>query len=151
MHFRIIEVKTDEQIEEMMASFWRGLNNPRNVLRELVFPVKGDGHEAVENAIEDCKDRFLQGLHSNPVGHYIQVLDSDNNDTVVAAALWNFFDKDHNPFLNATAREPAWWPKDSEIWKYTKMADEQGLIPRLIRQQRPHACKPLLNQLHCLC
>jgi len=104
-----------------------------------MFPAKGDGPEAESKAIEMAKNRFIGSLHANPVGHYIQILDADNNDAIVAAAYWSFFDHEHNPYLEPSDTSPGWWPAESEIWKYTKMARYQGQIPRLERQRRPHA------------
>lgn len=145
MPFRLREITTDAEFEQMMPSFWKGFNNPRSVLRELVFPVKGDGPDAEMKAVETAKNRFLEGWHANPVGHYIQVLDEDDNNVVVASASWNFYNEEHNPYTKPKDEDPAenvkWWPEDSEIRSYVSMAIENGLVPQRERQRKSHFCK----------
>lgn len=144
MPFRLIEVTTDEQFEKMMPSYWAAFNNPRSVGLELNFPIKGDGPEAVAAAIEDCKKRMMSAWHGNPVGHYIQILDDENNDAVVGSAYWCFYDNEHNRWMNEREDDKdcvTWWPAESEIRKYTMMQDEQKQVPKLERQKKPHVCK----------
>jgi len=145
MPFRLIEVTTDTQFEKMMPGLWEAMDNPRNVLKELSFPVKGEGPDAVANAMKDCKDRLMGAWHANPGGHFLQILDEDNGDAVVASAYWSFYDNDNNPFLDPGKPDPkklaTWWPEGSEIRKYTILLEDQGKIPKLVRQKRPHLCK----------
>jgi len=104
-----------------------------------MFPPMGDGPEAEKTTIEICKNKFLSSWHADPCGHYVQILDSDKDDAVVAAAYWGFYNNDFNPFLHASENNPSWFPEGSEIWKYTKMTMDQGMKPKIEIQGRPHA------------
>jgi len=143
MHFRLIKVRTDAQFEKMMPNLWESLNNIRNVLRELNFPVKGDGPDAVAKAVEDCKNRLLASLYANPGGHGVQIFDEENENAVVASTYWSFFDDQNNTFLLHPGKQDpeeraTWWPFGSEIWRFTVLIEDQSLALKFERLKKLH-------------
>lgn len=147
MNLRLIEATTDEQFGRMIPSFWDALDNPRNAGKELLYPVKGDGAEAVAEAKEDCRKRMTADWkNSRSVCHCLQILDSHNSDVVVGAALWNIYNSENNPFIKFPPDghptvDVDWQPNGSTIQKFTKIVREQQIPLRLQRQRRPHLCE----------
>lgn len=143
----MVEVTTDKQFEKTMPSFWAAYTDPRNALMELIYPVKRTGPDALKDAMEKCKKRMLASWHASAAAHYIQILDSDDNDTVVGSALWNIFDAEHNPYgkpsddKSKPGKGVDWWPEGSDIQRFTAMALQQLNALKAERQRRPHLCE----------
>lgn len=146
MSFHLIEVQTTSQFTKMMPSFWASYTHPRKALMELVYPIKSASPTALTEAKEDCLQRRLSSWKSSSVEHYIQILDRENEDAVVASALWSFYDERNNPFVPiSTGGENSgagiyWWPEGSDIQKFTMKAMEQVEDLKMKRQKRPHLC-----------
>lgn len=137
--FHVEEVTEISSFDKIIPLFWKSNTDPRNAAMEFVYPVKGTSKEAYEAAIEDSKKRIISSHVEDPSSHWIQVLDSKNDNTVVAAAEWHIFDNNEtNPYARESypPTDIDWWP-EGDTKRFTIIVIDTGLAISRKRMRRP--------------
>lgn len=141
--FRLEEVAKGSSFEEIISVYWVGNKNPRNTPFEFVFPVRGASKEAYNAAKDDCRVRISSAHSKDPSSHWIQIVDDDNNGTVVATSEVHIYDtNEKNPHAKDSypPTDISWEPEGDRKKFIIRMFDISLAISRA-RKRRPHIGK----------
>ncbi|EEU33988.1 uncharacterized protein NECHADRAFT_55801 [Fusarium vanettenii 77-13-4] len=133
MPFKLLEVDTATDFEEVIECQWAAYENPFQSFFRLFCPVHGDGPTARAESIKECIARQLDWHNSDPTSYWGKVI--DDNGKIVGACLWKICPK--NPFEKHDGYSEAYWYPEGETREYVSKCLEQFDAPRRKMGARP--------------
>jgi hypothetical protein len=136
MPFRLEEITSDSDFEELVECEWISWENPPQKFHRLICPTFGDGPDARAESLRESTQRQLSWHKGDPTSHWLKVTDI-NTGKIIAGALWKIFET--NPFENWTPSVAYWWPEGDKR-DFASQALDQASLPRRELAARPHLC-----------
>ena len=136
MPYTLSEVDPETDFQELIACEWDSYENPHQNFFRLFCPILGDGSNARKESIEECTQRQLEWLKSDPTSYWQKVTDSGGK--IVGGALWKICPT--NPFEHEDHEEAYWYPEGGAR-DFVNKALEIFEAPRARMGQRPQVCK----------
>lgn len=137
MHPSIQELSSEAEFPTVIRSEWISHQAPYNAVFALFCPVIGSHPTAREEAIQESTLRQYTAHKNDPASHWIKVVDQDNDDKVLGAAIWYIHHAD--PYSKPPEQPLTcfWWPEGPK----REMADQvvgQMLVSRAEKMSKPH-------------
>ncbi|KAH8672156.1 hypothetical protein BGZ61DRAFT_482505 [Ilyonectria robusta] len=86
MPFKLLEVDTATDFEEVIECQWAAYQNPFQSFFRLFCPVHSDGPTAQAESLKECIACQLDWYNSDPTSYWGKVI--DDNGKIVGACLW---------------------------------------------------------------
>lgn len=131
-----LEEAKDEDFLEICTAFCEAFEDPFEPYLRMLAPVIDNDRQAT---IKAYADRTFKEFKENPPFHWMKVVDTDDNNKIVAAAKWDFYTE--NPYTKEDEKpfEAEWWPEGPGRDLATR-AILEVIGPRIEKSQRAHAC-----------
>ena len=99
--FRIKPIDPKTDIPELTRAIWTAFENPYQGIVHLFYPLlNNDRGKSIQTAIENIAEEYRT---NQPQLTWVKVVDTQNDDLIVAAAKWFFYEED--PHAGAHALE----------------------------------------------
>ena len=99
------KVSQDAEFDDIIQLECEGYAEPINYLWRLFR------HDFSPAGFIELRDRQVREFRSDPTSCWLKVVDTDNGDKVVGAALWNTYTENPYPTYKEHPMEAYWWPE----------------------------------------
>ena len=144
MPFELREVTSPKEIPEITACLFESFAVPDTSVYYFVCPIKGPSDVAKNDRILDFSMREWFDHSGDPSSHWLKVVDTGNNDKVVASMRWNVYEE--SPYGEDVPKPSAFWLQEGPTRRFTE-AVLHNLVTLRIRRQ-PHLCMWLRLTTH---
>lgn len=137
MTFRIADVDTKTDFEDLVSCQWAAFENPFQGIVRLICPILGTGPSARSEALKEGSDRQRDWYKGDPTSYWQKAVNDDGQ--IVGGALWKICE--NNPFAQSPSESTVvyWYPEGPER-EFAAMALQRLDMPRKRMAQRPQIC-----------
>ena len=137
MPLELREVTSPKEIPEIIQCLFESFGDPDTSFYYLVCPITGSSTVAKNDRVVDYSMREWFDHSGDPTSHWIKVVDTDNNDKVVASMRWNIHRED--PFGDDVPAPSAFWLREGPTRRFTESVVYN--LCKLRFRKQPHLCR----------
>ena len=137
MALQLRHITSASEIPEVVACYFESFSSPPAGFTALVAPPIGSGPIADRDRVLNYSVRSWFAHSADPTSVWLKVVDTENQDRVVASMRWNIYTKDS--LNDTTSKASAFWYDEGPRRRYTEMVLD--ILSNIRMRRFPHIRK----------